>query len=198
MLHRVRKLFGICFYDCGFEIISTGTAFETLMIKSAFRPSPLWRFVCGCAARRIFSTSSRTSMFYEANRSGQTRKPRDVSSFDDWRNGVKLIGNELSKFKEEVIWNVRCDDLVIREHGDYEVIWKFDNSDVVNSWLVTSDQDNNEGNSTAEFVVTPNRRGLFRGRLDTTVPKDGVTKQTGYCNIRSPPNFVRFFCVEFV
>jgi len=130
-------------------------------------------------------------MFYEPQKPGGQSQWTKYSLFQHWRDGIKLVGPELSKFKDEVIWKFRCDNLQGGEHGDYEVVWKFDSKETINNWVVTTDQDNNEGNSTAEFVINPNRHGVFRGRLDTTVPKDGIIKRTGYCNIRSPPNFVR-------
>ena len=176
---------------CCFQIILTVTAAETLMLKSVFRTSLLWQFVYGTAVRRKLSVSARASMFYEPNTHGEPRKETQYSYYEHWRDGIKLLPGEISKFKEEVFWKFRCDNLQGPEHNDYEVVWKFDNKEMVNSWLVTTDQDNNEGQSRAEFVTTPNNHGLFRGHIDTTVPKDGILKRTGYCNIRSPPNFVR-------
>ena len=147
--------------------------------------------------RRKLSTSGHVSMFYEPDRGGGRRKPTEYSSYELWREGIQHIGGEVSKFKDEVFCKLRCDNFAELEHGDYELLWKFDNKEMINSWIVTTDQDNDEGHSTAEFVITPNNRGLFRGCIDTTVPKDGVIKRTGYCNIRSPQNFVRsYFCLS--
>ena len=168
---------------------------EILMIKTVFSTSLRWRFVYGGAVRRKLSTSGHVSMFYEPDRGGGRRKPTEYSSYELWREGIQHIGGEVSKFKDEVLCKLRCDNFAELEHGDYELLWKFDNKEMINSWIVTTDQDNDEGHSTAEFVITPNNRGLFRGCIDTTVPKDGVIKRTGYCNIRSPQNFVRsYFC----
>jgi len=161
------------------------------MIKSVVRTSPLWQFVYSCDVRRKLSLSARALIeFYVADKSGEKRKPDEYSAYQHWRDGVKMVGGEMSKFKEEVICKFRCSSLVGVQHGDYEVVWKFDNEEMINSWNVTTDKDNNEGQSTAELVMTPNRHALFRGHLDTRVPKDGIIKRTGYCNIRSPPNFV--------
>jgi len=179
---------------CYFQVFFAVTAAETLMIKSVFRKPLLWQYVYGGVGRRKLSISARASMFYEANKSGVPKEPPQYTLreyYEMWRDGMKMLGGEISKFKEEVKWACRCDNMAMLEHNDYEVVWKFDGKDAINSWLVTTDKDNNQGNSTAEFVTTPNHHGLFRGRLDTTVPKDGIMKRTGYCNIRSPPNFVR-------
>jgi len=161
----------------------------TLMIKCVVRTLPLWQ----CAVRRKLSLSARALVFYEADKSGGIRKPDEYSAYQHWRDGVKLVGGEVSKFKEEVVCRFRCGNVLGVQHGDYEMVWKFDNEEMINSWNVTTDKDNNEGQSTAELVMTPNRHALFQGHLDTRVPKDGTIKRTGYCNIRSPPNFVCIF-----
>jgi len=156
------------------------------MIKTVFSTSLRWQFIFSGAVRRNLYTSGRASMFEEDDR--ETTK---YSFYEYWQEGIKMVGPEMSKFKEEVINTLQCDNWKGIQHGDYELLWKFDNKELISSWIATADQDNNQGHSTAEFVITPNNRGLFRGCIDTTVPKDGVIKRTGYCNIRSPPNFVR-------
>lgn len=103
-----------------------------------------------------------------------------------------MIGQEAAKLKEEVVCKVRCDSLAPLQHGDYEIVWKFDSKPAVDNWVVTADQDHNEGHSNAEFVLGANCRGVFRGHLDVDVPKDGVIKNAGYCNIRSPINRISF------
>ena len=147
--------------------------------------------------RRKLSTSRHASMFHEPDSSRQRIPTEEYSLYEHWRDGMKMVGGEISKFKEEVVCKLSCDNWTELQHGDYELLWKFDNKEMISSWIVTADQDNSDGHSTAEFVITPSNHGLFQGRIDTTVPKDGVIKRTGYCNIRSPPNFVRsYFCLE--
>ncbi|KAF0291440.1 Complex I intermediate-associated protein 30, mitochondrial [Amphibalanus amphitrite] len=51
-------------------------------------------------------------------------------------------------------------------------------------WVVTSDRDNDEGNSWGELVLGRNGKAVLRGTLDTTVPRDGSKQRTGYCNMR--------------
>lgn len=142
--------------------------------------------------RRKLSTSRHASMFHEPDINRERITTEEHSLYEHWRDGMKIVGGEISKFKEEVICKLSCDNWTELQHGDYELLWKFDNKEMISSWIVTADEDNNDGHSTAEFVITPSNHGLFRGCIDTTVPKDGVTKRTGYCNIRSPPNFMSF------
>jgi NADH dehydrogenase [ubiquinone] 1 alpha subcomplex assembly factor 1 len=136
-------------------------------------------------------TSSPASNFWEPDKKGGYRTKIEVPTKEHVRQGLKLMKGELNKFKDEVKCNIRCDSATPLEHGDYEVVWKFDSPSAVNEWVVTSDKDHNEGRSTAEFILGTGGRGIFKGRLDTTVPKDGVIKSSGYCNIRSPSNMVR-------
>jgi len=163
------------------------------MIRFVRRTSLLCPLVYGTALRQRLSVSAHALMFYNPDSSGRTKPPTEYPLSVHVRDGMKLLPGEFAKFKEEVIWALRCDHFAQRQHGDYEVAWKFDTREMIDSWVVTSDKDNDEGNSTAEFVMTPSRHGLFQGCLDATVPKDGTTKRTGYCNIRSPPNFVRWY-----
>jgi len=186
---QILLLYCVFWLQIFFEIAATDT--ETLMIRSPFKASLLRQFLHGHVVQRKLSTSSCASMFYEPYKAGEPRKPIEISPYKDWKEGVKLIGGEVSKFKDEVVWKFRCDHLFAVQHGDYEILWKFDNQETIDSWNVTSDKDNNEGQSTAELVMTANHHALFQGRLDTTVPKDGITKRAGYCSMRSPPNFVR-------
>jgi len=115
--------------------------------------------------RRKLSTSGHVSMFYEPDRGGGRRKPTEYSSYELWREGIQHIGGEVSKFKDEVFCKLRCDNFAELEHGDYELLWKFDNKEMINSWIVTTDQDNDEGHSTAEFVILPIIVGYFEDAL---------------------------------
>jgi len=63
-------------------------------------------------------------------------------------------------------------------------VFQFNSARVLDRWVVTSDQDNSEGNSTAELVMGRAGKAVLRGTLDTTVPKDGSKQRTGYCNMR--------------
>ncbi len=107
------------------------------------------------------------------------------------QEGFHQIGPELNMWKEEVKSKFLCDAILDQFPGDYEIMWKFDNKSTINEWTISADSDHNEGYSWAEFTLGKNRTGIFKGHIDTTVPKDGKTKSAGYVNMRSPRNFVR-------
>jgi len=153
-------------------------------------PSSLTLFAVAPVRRRMLHVTSSDRNFWEPDiKSGYSNK-KEVPTKEQVKQGLKLMKGELSKFKEEAVCTLRCDSVAPLQHGDYEVVWKFDSQSAINDWIVTCDKDHNEGQSTAQFVLGANRNGIFKGNLDTTVPKDGIIKNAGYCNIRSPSNMV--------
>ncbi|CAE1257363.1 MACROD [Acanthosepion pharaonis] len=56
----------------------------------------------------------------------------------------------------------------------------------IDKWVITCDSDHNEGSSKALFELNKNGNGLFHGHLSTKLPKDGIVKDAGYVNLRSP------------
>lgn len=98
--------------------------------------------------------------------------------------GLKQLKEDFKLFKEEAVEYIRCDPKLYYP-GDSEVFWRFDSAKAVDEWTVTTDKDNGEGFSTAEFVLGPGNTGIFSGVLDTRPPKGSRVKRTGYCNVRS-------------
>ncbi|XP_076442909.1 complex I intermediate-associated protein 30, mitochondrial-like [Babylonia areolata] len=130
---------------------------------------------------------------WERDRKAGYRKPIDTPKIKLVKDGVKMIGSEMALWYEEVKEKFMVDQNVFDiQHGDYEYVWKFHDRKSVEEWKVTTDQDNNEGFSKANFTFSKNNTGLFHGHLSQKVPKDGIVKRTGYCNIRSPTKFLSF------
>jgi len=109
------------------------------------------------------------------------------------RKSLKMLPEEIHKWSEEMKDKFVANPIIATFHGDYEVLFKFDNNQIVDDWILTTDRLFSEGKSQAEFVLGQNKTGLFRGFVNTDVPKDGIIKQAGYCNIRSPIKTVRFY-----
>lgn len=106
------------------------------------------------------------------------------------KQGIKLLPHEVRKLKEEAKEKLLCDEAYTSMHGDYEYFWKFHGEETLADWLVTSDHDHNEGKSRAKLTVSKSNKALFHGYVNQDVPKDGIIKRAGYCNIRSPFNYV--------
>lgn len=128
--------------------------------------------------------------YEESRRSGYKSKIK-VSKREAVVKGMGMVKEEMQKLKDETLGLLRMDKLYMVEHGDYEVVWRFNDKASINKWVLTCDNDNNEGRSQAEFVLGPDQKGIFRGYLNTTVPKDGAVVRAGYANIKSLPNMVR-------
>ena len=108
-----------------------------------------------------------------------------------FQKGIKMMKEEFSKFGEEQKIKWRMDSFVNQEHGDFERPFCFNTQEEIDRWIVSCDSDNGEGYSRADFELGKNNTGIFHGYLDNRVPKDGVLKDAGYCNITSPIQMVR-------
>lgn len=112
------------------------------------------------------------------------------------KEGFREVGPELRKFKDEINDAAAADKLnwgpCVEDHGSYEILWKFDHSSATDDWVVTADSDFDEGKSSAKFEMTEGKKALFHGNICHEVPKDGIIKNAGYVNIRSPRN-MKFF-----
>lgn len=128
---------------------------------------------------------SRSCFFEWDRKGGDYARPDPRSRITILRDGFKELGSEVRLFKDELVDQLTCDPKLYYD-GDTEVFWKFDTEASVNDWVVTSDSDNNEGFSSAQFFLGSGNTGVFTGYLDNRTPKDGKVLHTGYCNIRSP------------
>jgi len=113
---------------------------------------------------------------------------KEPSTAEHYKRGKGMLLNEFKTLCRELL--NRGNYNLGRMHGDYLYQWKFDNQEVIDDWVVTADNDNLEGYSHNEFVLSKNKTGLWRGYVDTEVPKSGYLHKTGYCNITSPYNYV--------
>ncbi|XP_078262244.1 complex I intermediate-associated protein 30, mitochondrial isoform X2 [Rhinoraja longicauda] len=115
---------------------------------------------------------------------------------------------EVEAGQERRRWDVRAGAEALRRHWrllraevaarlsgpDHEelrarnrVLWHFQGAHSLQGWAVTSDRDIG-GRSSARLRVADNgSAALLSGRLDTEPPRDGLTRYSGYCTLRSPP-----------
>ena len=59
----------------------------------------------------------------------------------------------------------------VRRDRELKIEYKFDNPEIFQLFGTHSEKDYNMGYSTCEFVPTDNNTGLFRGYLNTQIPK---------------------------
>ncbi|OWF37584.1 complex I intermediate-associated protein 30, mitochondrial [Mizuhopecten yessoensis] len=110
-----------------------------------------------------------------------------IDTAKSWRGELKKFRNELKD-----ILHLRHLDRWNQGHGTYDYLWKFGGQQSIENWTLTADRDNLEGKSSANLTVSKDNNALFHGYLCQEVPQDGVSKSAGYCNIRSPSNYISF------
>ncbi|CAI9730804.1 Hypothetical predicted protein [Octopus vulgaris] len=131
--------------------------------------------------------------FYQMDRkSGYDKNVGKHSKLKMAWEGLKHLKPETKLFLNE--WKVKLenDPYLIREHLDHSYLWRFNSKNDTDQWVVTCDSDHRQGSSTATFEINKNGNGFFHGNLSTKIPKDGIVKDAGYVNIRSPRNMKSF------
>ncbi|MCL4121654.1 UNVERIFIED_CONTAM: hypothetical protein GTU68_064833 [Idotea baltica] len=74
-------------------------------------------------------------------------------------------------------------DPIFVHPGDTDKVFDFKTEEDLKLWMVSSDQDHNEGFSEGSLTISPTGHGLFSGNIDTRIPKDGTVTAAGYSNM---------------
>lgn len=139
----------------------------------------------------VIQTATKINLFDIDKKSGynvggsKSTKDVVVHTMNSMKDEMKLYKGEV-----EDRLNLRHLDRWHHHHGSYEYMWKFAGEESLKDWVVTSDHDNLQGKSSVNLTLSKNNKALFHGHLCQEIPKDGVSKNAGYCNIRSPSKFV--------
>ncbi|XP_005105656.1 complex I intermediate-associated protein 30, mitochondrial [Aplysia californica] len=133
-----------------------------------------------------------TAVFHERNKKGTDSDEKKMPFRKAFKEAMYRLGPETKLFLKEQREAYATNPMLGLEHGNYEVIYRFNDPSSVSSWVATADSDNQEGKSSANFTFSKNRTGLFHGFLNKEVPKDGVTKYAGYANISAPKPYKSF------
>lgn len=115
--------------------------------------------------------------------SGPATKKKRESYLSYFNRNVKLLG-------QEMVTKIKSPNLDIM-FDQNRVLWHFQGPDSINDFVVHTDAEIG-GKSTADLSVSRNNKLLFHGNLCTEVPRDGETKRSGYCAMRSKQNFRSF------
>lgn len=130
--------------------------------------------------------ATRVTVFQTNKKAGYEKSAMQENKLKMALDGVKMLKSEMKLFMHEWKVKVENDSVMDREHLDHTYLFHFKNEKEVKSWTVTCDSDHLEGSSTATLDLNRNGNALFYGNICTQVPKDGIIKETGYANIRSP------------
>ncbi|XP_055525537.1 complex I intermediate-associated protein 30, mitochondrial [Wyeomyia smithii] len=136
------------------------------------------------ASRQFVPLIPSNNLFWERDRKGgyQSTQPK-VSRWQMIRDGMRELKHEINLFHQEWKERIACDALVVFRPGETDVVFNFDSNAELDKWIVTTDKDHGEGYSEAQLELSPAGFGLFHGKLESRVPKDGRIKRSGYANI---------------
>ncbi|XP_067943646.1 complex I intermediate-associated protein 30, mitochondrial-like [Watersipora subatra] len=101
------------------------------------------------------------------------------------KRAAKALPGELVKFREEVKEHFQPQHWEM-ENGDYKYQWRLNTQQAIDEWIVSTDQDMDQGYSTGKTTLSNQQCMLFHGFLNTKVPDDGKTRYAGYVNVKSP------------
>ncbi|KAG8184814.1 hypothetical protein JTE90_004912 [Oedothorax gibbosus] len=142
--------------------------------------------------QHISQSSILKKLFFERDPRGEDyRIHRDIDFKKHIIEGQKIFVDECKLFVEETKEYFRSDPKRYKD-GDTDVFWRFDSEECLKKWRIGYDQMHNEGFSNCTLVVNDRKKGVFSGNIDTTMPKDGVRRYTGYCGIKSVKKKISF------
>ncbi|XP_072120545.1 complex I intermediate-associated protein 30, mitochondrial [Mobula birostris] len=108
----------------------------------------------------------------------------------DWREGVESVRRQWSLTWEEMAARVRGPDgRSLRQEllEQNRVVWQFRGVDSLRHWVVSSDQEIGGRSSVRLGTGSNGCSALVSGHLSTEPPRDGETRYSGYCTLRSRP-----------
>ncbi|XP_025025930.1 complex I intermediate-associated protein 30, mitochondrial [Python bivittatus] len=125
-----------------------------------------------------------------------------IGKISPWKNvdvnfkkGVEEIKTQCGLLKKEIVDFLK--DINQNQLEDYmlnqtKVLWEFRNEQDLNKWVLSSDAEIG-GKSEIYIKLHKNKQSaILYGNLNTTVPRDGVTKYSGYCAMVSKPEVIAF------
>ncbi|OAF70453.1 putative complex I intermediate-associated protein 30, mitochondrial [Intoshia linei] len=103
---------------------------------------------------------------------------------------------EFKCFIKEMRENMNYVKTHISKHGDYEILWKFDDKDSCKNWMVTCDKEYGIGSSEATFTKVDGKIGAtLQGRLGmdgSIIHEKAVAMNYGWINLRCPLKYQSF------
>ncbi|KAL2099173.1 hypothetical protein ACEWY4_005653 [Coilia grayii] len=113
----------------------------------------------------------------------------------DFSKGVNGVRKHLGLLKEEFVQRWEGPEgkpLINHMLEQTRVLWEFRGPDSLNDWVVSSDQEIG-GRSAAYLKLGRNNTTcLLYGTLCSVAPRDGETRYSGYCSMRSKQPFGAF------
>ncbi|KAG8449694.1 hypothetical protein GDO86_016368 [Hymenochirus boettgeri] len=108
----------------------------------------------------------------------------------DFKKGVEGVKKHFGLLKKEIQDHLRGPSgKTLRENllEQTNVIWEFRSLKDLDNWVVSSDQEIGGKSQVFLTLGRNNTTALLHGTLSTEVPRDGETRYSGYCSLRSKP-----------
>ncbi|KAM4664444.1 complex I intermediate-associated protein 30, mitochondrial [Discoglossus pictus] len=107
-----------------------------------------------------------------------------------FQKGVEGVKKHFGLLKKEVEEHLRGPGgKTLREEllEQTTVLWEFRNPQSLENWMVSSDKEIGGKSDAFLTIGRNNQTALFYGTLNTEIPRDGDTRYSGYCTLRSKP-----------
>ncbi|XP_067099057.1 complex I intermediate-associated protein 30, mitochondrial [Osmerus mordax] len=151
---------------------------------------PLWQQSLLAPSAPRMTVAWRTIWKGEYRRPGQpTDKSLPWKHFKfDFAKGMEGIWKHFSLLKEEFLAPIKGPQgQPLAEHmlEQTRVIWEFRGPESLEKWTVSSDREMGGRSEAYLKLGRNNTTGLLYGTLCTNPPRDGETRYSGYCSLRS-------------
>ncbi|XP_058018041.1 complex I intermediate-associated protein 30, mitochondrial [Ahaetulla prasina] len=151
---------------------------------------------CQSSLFRIFATGHHARWYSGYQRPGTSiEKISPRKTIDNLKNVVEELKTQCGLVKKEVVDFIKgfdqkpLEDYILNQT---KVIWEFRSEEDINKWVLGSDAAIG-GKSEISMKLDKNKQyAIVSGNLNTAVPKDGMTKYSGYCAIISKPEMLAF------
>lgn len=110
-----------------------------------------------------------------------------------FKKGIDHLKTQLSLLKEETQDYLKGPGghrISQRLLEQTKVLWQFRSQEDLNKWVISSDVEIGGKSKVYIKLGRNNQAALLYGTLNTDAPRDGETKYSGYCSMRSRPAVV--------
>lgn len=114
-----------------------------------------------------------------------------------FKKGIDHLKTQLSLLKEETQDYLKGPGghrISQRLLEQTKVLWQFRSQEDLNKWVISSDVEIGGKSKVYIKLGRNNQAALLYGTLNTDAPRDGETKYSGYCSMRSRPAVVSSAC----
>ncbi|XP_053141794.1 complex I intermediate-associated protein 30, mitochondrial [Hemicordylus capensis] len=112
-----------------------------------------------------------------------------------FQKGVEGIKTHFERFKKEIVDHVKGPEgRPLKQYmaEQTRVFWEFRSEEDLNKWIISSDVEIGGKSEIYLELGKNNQSAVLSGTLNTDVPRDGETRYSGYCSMKSKPHLVAF------